>query len=116
MTTVRQILGHLGNLLLAIMLAVMVWAVAEQQANPSVERTINNPVRLTLRNLPAGMETYEASAAEVKVTVSTPENVWNSLENDQVTAWLDLSGQVSGTLDLPVNVAVPNRAARVIKV
>ncbi len=116
MTTVRKLLGHIGNLLLALMLAIMVWAVAEQQANPSIERTFNDPIRLTLRNLPAGMETYEASATEVRVTVSTPENVWNSLENAQVTAWLDLSGQVSGTLDLPVNVALPNRAARVVKV
>ena len=116
MRTVRKLLGHVGNLLLALMLAVMVWAVAEQQANPSIERTFNNPIQLTLRNLPAGMETYEASATEVKVSVSTPENVWNSLDNAQVTAWLDLSGQVSGTLDLPVNVALPNRAARVVKV
>ena len=87
-----------------MVLAVLVWVVAERQANPSTERTFRDPIPIALQNLPAGMMTYEASADEVRVTVSTPDNVWNVIDPDQVTAWLDLSGQMSGTLDLPVNV------------
>ena len=94
----------LGNVLLAIILAVLVWVVAERQANPSSEKTFRDPIPIALQNLPAGMVTYDDSADEVQVTVSTPDNVWNEIDPEQVTAWIDLSGQVSGTLDLPVNV------------
>ncbi len=116
MRRLRSLLGHIGNLLLAIVLAVLVWVVAERQANPSSEKSVRDPIPITIQNLPAGMITYDASATQVQVTVSTPDIVWNQINPDQVTAWIDLSGQVSGTLDLPVNVSVPNRAAPVVKV
>ena len=112
MRRVRGWLGHAGNVLLALILAVLVWVVAERQANPRSEQT-PDPIPLTLQNLPAGMVTYEASADKVQVTVRAPDNVWNEINPDEVSAWIDLSGQESGTLDLPVNVSVPNRAARV---
>ncbi|HTP08728.1 MAG TPA: CdaR family protein [Anaerolineae bacterium] len=116
MKRLRSLLGHIGNLLLAVILAVLVWVVAERQANPSTEKTFPESIPVTLQNLPAGMVTYDESADEVRVTVSTPDIVWNEINPDQVSAWIDLSGQVSGTLDLPVNVNVPNRAAPVVKI
>ena len=97
---VRSLLGGVGNLVLAIALAVLVWIVAEQQANPNTERTLTNAIPVTLQNLPAGMMTYEPSARTVRVTLSAPESVWGVLTPDRVTAFLDLSGQLSGTLDL----------------
>jgi len=112
----RGLLELLGNVLLAMILAVLVWVVAERQANPSSEKTFRDPIPIALQNLPAGTVTYDASADEVQVTVSTPDNVWNAIDPKQVTAWLDLSGHMSGTLDLPVNVFVPNRAAPVVKI
>jgi YbbR domain-containing protein len=116
MRRARNLLGHVGNILLAIVLAVLVWMVAEQQANPSSEKTFRELIPVMLQNLPAGMVTFGASADEVQVTVSTPDIVWNELDPKQVTAWIDLSGQMSGTLDLPVNVSVPDRAAPVVRV
>jgi YbbR domain-containing protein len=116
MSRLRSLFGHVGNLLLAIILAVLVWVVAERQANPSTEKTFPESIPVALQNLPAGMVTYGASADKVQVTVNTPDIVWNGLNPDQVSAWIDLSGQVSGTLDLPVQVNVPNRAAPVVKI
>ena len=116
MRRVRGWLGHAGNVLLALILAVLVWVVAERQANPSSEKSFRDPIPLTLQNLPAGMVTYEASADKVQVTVRAPDNVWNEINPDEVSAWIDLSGEESGTLDLPVNVSVPNRAAPVVKI
>ena len=62
------------------------------------------------------MVTYEASAEKVQVTVRAPDNVWNEINPDEVSASIDLSGQESGTLELPVNVSVPDRAAPVVKI
>jgi YbbR domain-containing protein len=112
----RILLGHVGNILLAIVLAVLVWMVAERQANPSSEKTFRDQIFIMQQNLPAGMVTFDASADDVQVTVSTPDIVWNEIDPKQVAAWIDLSGQMSGTLDLPVNVSVPNRAAPVVRI
>jgi YbbR domain-containing protein len=116
MRRLRSLFGHIGNLLLALILAVLVWVVAERQANPSTEKTFPDSIPVTLQNLPAGMVTYDESADEVRVTVNTPDIVWNEIDPRQVTAWIDLSGQTSGTLDLPINVFVPDRAAPVVKI
>jgi len=106
----------MGNLLLAIVLALLVWIVAERAANPDAERTLSNAIPITLQNVPAGMMTYEPSARTVRVTLSAPESVWGVLTSDRVAASIDLSGQVSGTLELPVQVTVDNRTARVTKI
>jgi YbbR domain-containing protein len=116
MRRAQGLLDFLGNILLAIVLAVLVWVVAERQANPSSEKTFRDPIPITQQNLPAGMVTYGASADKAQVTVSAPDNVWNEIDPQQVTAWIDLSGQVSGTLDLPVKASVPNRAAPIVKI
>lgn len=112
----RTLFGGVGNLLLAIVLALLVWIVAERAANPDVERTLSNAIPITLQNVPAGMMTYEPSARTVRVTLSAPESVWGVLTSDRAAASIDLSGQVSGTLELPVQVTVDNRTARVTKI
>ncbi len=112
----RSLFGSLGNLLLAIVLALLVWIVAEREANPDTERTLTNFIPITLQNVPAGMMTYEPSARTARVTLSAPESEWGVLTSDRVAAFLDLSGQVSGTLELPVQVTVDNRTARVTKI
>lgn len=116
MKHVRTLLGFAGNLLLAVILAVLVWVVAERQANPSSEKTFRNPIPVTMQNLPAGMVTYEATSDQVQVTVNTPDIIWNEIDPQQVTAWIDLRGQEPGALELPINVNVPNRAAPVVRI
>lgn len=112
----RWLLGTLGNMLLAIVLALLVWIVAERQANPDSERTLSNAIPITLQNVPAGVMTYEPSARSVRVTLGAPASEWGVLTSDHVSAVIDLSGQVSGTLELPVHVTIDNRAARVTKI
>jgi YbbR domain-containing protein len=112
----RMVLSGVGNLLLAIALALLVWIVAEREANPDTERTLTSAIPIMLQNMPAGMMTYEASARNARVTLSAPESEWGVLTPDRVAASVDLSGQMSGTLELPIQVTVDNRTARVTKI
>ncbi len=112
----RWLAANSFNLILAIILAVLVWIVAEQQADPSNERTFNVPIPIVKRNLPANLITYDESASTVKVTLSAPTSVWNLLTPDSFAASLDLSGQPTGTLDLPVNATVDFHDARITRV
>ncbi len=112
----RWLSANAFNLILSATLAVLVWIVAEQQANPSSERTFPTPIPIVLQHVPANMVTYDESASEVEVTLSTPEDVWSSLTADLFSATVDLGGQPTGTLDLPVQVIINNRGARITKI
>ena len=112
----KAIFGLAGNLLLAVTLATLVWLVAERQINPAEERTFPNRIPIVLQNVPAGMVTFDESLRNAYVTLSAPKSVWANLTPDRVTASVDLGGQLSGTLELPVKVAVDDRSIQVVKI
>ncbi|HET7375724.1 MAG TPA: hypothetical protein VFK30_03385, partial [Anaerolineae bacterium] len=109
----RWVLDNLGNMLLAIALAVLVWIVAVQQANPNIERTFPVSIPIVTQNIPAGMITYAESARSVRLTISAPQSTWDVLSADRLAATIDLSNQPTGTLQLEVHATVADRTARV---
>jgi YbbR domain-containing protein len=112
----KTVIGHAGNLLLAIVLAVLVWLVAERQINPLEERTFPNRIPATLQNVPLGMITYDEGPRSASITLSAPKSVWDNLTPDRVAAYVDLGGQQPGTLELPIHVKVDDRSIQVVKV
>ena len=112
----RWVLDNLGNMLLSIALAVLVWIVAVQQANPNIERTFPVSIPIVTQNIPAGMITYAESARSVRLTISAPQSTWDVLSADRLAATIDLSNQPTGTLQLDVHATVADRTARVTKI
>lgn len=112
----RWLLDNVGNLVLSIMLAVLVWIVAVQEANPDIVEVFGQDIPIDVLNTPAGMILYEESTTTVRITLSAPQSSWDVLTKDRITAAIDLSGHQTGTLELPVQVAVADRFARIIKV
>ena len=112
----RTLLDNLGNLLVSIVLALLVWIVAVQEANPNLTRLYTTPIAIVPQNQPAGMITYGESARQVRVTLSGPQSAWDVLTPDRIAATIDLSQQTTSTLDLPVQVTVADRLLRVVKV
>ncbi|HZY44044.1 MAG TPA: CdaR family protein [Anaerolineae bacterium] len=109
-------LDNLSNMLLAVVLAILVWSVAVQQANPNIERTFPAAILIVEQNLPAGMITYGESVRSVRVTLSAPQSAWDVMTADRLTASIDLSGQPTGTLQLDVRVSTADRTVRVTKI
>jgi YbbR domain-containing protein len=112
----RGFFNNLGNLFVSIVLAMLVWIVAVQEANPSITRLYTTPIAIVPQNQPAGMITYGESARQVRVTLSGPQSAWDVLTPDRIAAAIDLSQQTTNTLDLPVQVTVADRLMRVVKV
>jgi YbbR domain-containing protein len=112
----RRLLSNLGNLVISIVLAILVWIVAVQETNPNIEKLYPTPLPIVEQNQPAGMLVYGESARQVRVTLSGPQSAWDVLTPDRLAATVDLSQQVSGTLELPVHVTVADRTFRVVKV
>jgi len=113
---IRWLLDNSGTLLLAVILAVFVWVVAEQEANPNQVRTVEGGISIGLLNKPDNMIVYDQSAEQVRVTLSAPSTSWDVMTTDRISATIDLSAQTAGTLELPVNVTVADRFARVVRV
>lgn len=113
---IRWLLDNSGTLLLAVILAVLVWVVAEQEANPNQIRTVEGGIDISLLNKPDNMIVYGQSAEQVRVTLSAPSTSWDVMTTDRISATIDLSDQTAGTLELPVNVTVADRFARVVRV
>jgi YbbR domain-containing protein len=112
----RWLLDNLSNMLLSIVLAVLVWIVAVQQANPNIERAFPVSIPIVTQNIPAGMITYAESARSVRVTLSAPQSTWDGLTPERLAAMIDLSDQPTGTVRLNVQVSVDDRIARVTKI
>jgi len=99
----RWLISNLGALLLAFALAVVVWFSAETAANPNIESTRSVP--LEIFGLDPNMLVVDNPPAQVRVTLSAPTSVMNSLDSvdGSITAWVDVSGLEAGSFELEVN-------------
>lgn len=99
----RWLFTNLGALLLAFALAVVVWFSAETAANPNIESTRSVP--LEIYGLDPNMLVVDNPPAQVRVTLSAPTSVMNSLDSvdGSITAWVDVSGLEAGSFELEVN-------------
>jgi YbbR domain-containing protein len=110
----RWLFTNIGTLLLALILAVVVWISAVTASNPNVERTRTVP--LDIIGLDADMLIVGNVPTQVRVTLEAPSSVMDSMNaaENAVQAWVDLAGLDSGTHDLRVQVQV-NPAFRPVR-
>jgi YbbR domain-containing protein len=114
--TLRWLVGNLGLILLSLALAVMVWAVAVEEENPTRERRYPSAIPVTIPELPEGMIAYGQIDVQVYVTLRAPESVWSSLQPQNIHATVDLTGLEAGTHQVPIQVVVDQTPVRVQRV
>jgi YbbR domain-containing protein len=115
LSPVRWIISNLSTLLLAAVLAVVVWISAVTAANPNVEQT--RPVPLEILGLDPDMLVVGNVPTQVRVTLEAPSSVMDSMSASEnaVQAWVDVSGLEPGTHDLQVEVQV-NESFRPVRI
>lgn len=110
----RWLIRNLWNILLAIILAVVVWVVAVNEANPNREDTFQR-VAVAFINKPADAVAYDISATTVDITLNAPEATWAGLSARVISATVDLSAP--GEELYPVKVTVlPESIRRLVRV
>lgn len=109
---------NLSTLLMAFILAVVVWVSAILAVDPNEERLYPRAVTLELSGLDPGLLQVGRLPAQVRVTIDAPLSVWDQLtfNTDRVRAWIDLSGLSAGQYQVPVRVQVNANPARVVKI
>jgi YbbR domain-containing protein len=109
-------ISNLGSMVMALILAVMVWMAATIQANPFAEGYLAEPVPVEVVNRGEGLVIVGGLDQEVRVRVRTPESVWEDLSPGSFRAYIDLEGLDVGLHEVPVRVEPASNLVRILEV
>jgi YbbR domain-containing protein len=109
----RRILGNLGSIILALLLAVAVWISATLQADPfALQEYVGLPVEPV--NQPENTILFPGDESSVSVTIRAPKSVLDALLPQDLRAAVDLSGVPIGVdATVPISVSVLSDGVRV---
>lgn len=104
----RWLSRNFSTLLLAFVLAVVVWVSAVVQQDPSVQAVYPSAIKLETVGLDSSLMVVRMIPTEVRVTINAPNSRWQQLtENpDYVRSWIDLSGFEAGQLTVSVKAQI----------
>ncbi|MEA3376412.1 MAG: CdaR family protein [Chloroflexota bacterium] len=112
----RWLISNLPLMVMALILAVLAWFVAVEQANPTVQRRYAQSVPVQVAGLPEDLVVVGTFEERVHVTVRTTQSVWDSLRVEDFAAVADVSGLGAGTHEVQVEVDLGKEPSRIIEV
>ena len=117
---IRWLLENGSLILLAIIIAVVVWVAAESENDPIIEDDYAQPIPVEVENQAPGTHLVEGWQQEVSVRLRAPQSVWNQLEPGDFRAVLDLAPNMSrlepGEWDVEAQVFLDLETAILLKV
>jgi len=109
---------NLGNLLLAFVLALVVWVSAIVAADPNEETAYPRTIPLEIVGQDPGLLQLNTIPTQVRLTINAPRSIWEQLVGNQdlLRAWVDLSGLEKGEHTLDVRAQLMVAPAQIIKI
>ncbi len=107
---------NLSTLLLAFLLALVVWVSAVISTDPTVEADFPRPIELEVLGQDPAFVQVERIPSTVQLTLNAPQSIWANLNQDTVRAWIDLSGIEGGPHEIPVRFQVDPSPVQVVKI
>lgn len=116
MSLLRRFWRNFGSLLLAFILAVVVWVSAVMASDPNQEQNLAQPVTLEIIGQDPGLLLMGNTPDQVQMRLNAPRSVWSKLNSTpkDIRAWVDLTGLKAGTYTVPVKVQVNVRPAQIV--
>jgi len=107
MTILRWLGRNLSTMTLAFILAALVWGSAITAADPNEYRTFEVPIEIIGRDVDT--EIMNEVSDQLDLTLYAPVSILDDLntENNDIRAWVDLSGVSRGTHNLEVQYSLP---------
>ena len=117
MKILRWLAKHLGALLIAFILAVIVWVSAVIASDPNEEHILARSVPIEIIGQDPGLQVMSEIPQNVTLVLRAPSSIWTQLNNNQeaVSAWVDLSNLGPGLHDVAVQVQITPRLVRLIR-
>jgi len=113
----RWLARNFGTLLLALILAFVVWVSAVVNADPN-EEGVFEPVTINVIGQDPGLLLVGDFQDDVSLTLRAPKSIWATLNTnpDLVSAWIDLSGLGTGEHTVNVQLQVDISPIRILEV
>jgi YbbR domain-containing protein len=113
----RWLARNLSTLILAFLLAVVVWVSAVITADPNEENTYR-PVSIEIIGKRQDLLLVNDIPLTTRLTLRAPKSIWDKLNNDPtlVRAWIDLSGLGAGEHEVEVKTRVDASPIRYVQV
>ncbi len=117
LATFRWLARNFGTLLLALILAFVVWVSAVVNADPN-EEGVFEPVTINVIGQDPGLLLVGDFQDDVSLTLRAPKSIWAALNTnpDLVSAWIDLSGLGTGEHTVNVQLQVDISPIRILEV
>ena len=109
---------YLGNLVLAFVLAGVVWVSAIVAADPSEETLYPRAIPLEVVNQDTDLLQLESIPSQVRLTLNAPHSILNRLAEDPelLRTWIDLSGLGPGEHSVPAKAQVLLSPVRIVAI
>ena len=114
MTILRWLLKNSGSLLLAFVLALLVWAAAVNEADALITQEFPGAVAIEYVNVEPGYVLVGLTPQQGAMTVRAPASVWEQLGESDLSLTVDLSGLQEGSHTLETVSKVDVGMVRVI--
>ncbi len=114
----RWLSKNLGSLLLAFILAVVVWVSSVTASDPNIEQDFDRSLPVEIVGQDPGLLLMGETPRPIKLTLNAPLSIWTQMNGDgkAIRAWVDLSGLEAGEHTIPVQVQVNYRPVRVVRI
>lgn len=112
----RWLVKNLSTLLIAFLLAVIVWVSAVWAADPNELNVLERSIPIEFIGQSPNLQLMGDPAGSVMLTLNAPSSVWKELNSntESVRAWVDLTGLEAGEHTLPIQVQILPRLVRLV--
>lgn len=107
---------NIGTLILAFLLAIVVWVSAVITADPN-ETKQTNPIPIEITGLDPKLLIVGDVPENAILTIKAPRSIWAQLEKnpDLIDTWIDLSGLQAGKHTVDINYKVSIKPIKIIE-
>ena len=111
----RRLLSEGSRIVLACVLAMIVWVIAVNEENPVTTDLYAKSLAVQIINQPKDSVIINQITEQVKVTIRAPRSSWESLTPDKFQAVLNLEGLEIGTHNVPLEVECFDKAVTIVE-
>jgi len=110
----RQLFNRVGTVVLALVLAIIVWVVAVNEEDPSIQNEFPEAIPIEIHNQPPNTIFFGEVQDSVYVTIRAPRTSWDDLRVNSFQAWVDLTNLPADIHNMDVHVKCSDPAVRII--
>lgn len=112
---INDLLNRAGTVLLALILAIIVWMISVNEENPSVRDWFPDPIPVEIRNRPSGTVVFGEVVDRAQILIQAPRSSWDNLRVSSFEAWMDLSGLEPDIHNVEIQVRCSDRSVRIVE-